>query len=308
MQHMFIFFYLVTLLIGAGALAVSGFVYHRTRNSLLGRYMLYLSSMTLLVLSYMFALSYANLNLAGVSFNLLLLIVSVSIISFALMMFSVAVFAHSLILEGTSTWRNVIAGVVSALTLVLMISSFNIDMAGKRISQSRGFPLYLAMALFYLMVVYSIGLKIAYWKRLDEERRAIARNITVLNLIFFPGVVYDLHLYMTHQVHIFTPLFYCVFAVLFTLYVAKRYSIGLKLTAADITEDSLGKALVAAGISSREKDIIRLMLDGLGNREIAERLFISLNTVKTHNRNIFRKMNVNSRFELVMKLKNASPE
>jgi DNA-binding CsgD family transcriptional regulator len=189
-----------------------------------------------------------------------------------------------------------------------MISSFNIDMAGKRISQSRGLPLYLAVALFYLMVVYSIGLKIAYWKRLDEERKAIARSITVLNLIFFPGVVYDLHLYMTHQVQIFTPLFYCVFAVLFTLYVARRYSMGLKLTAADITEDLLDKALVGAGISSREKDIIRLMFDGLGNREIAERLFISLNTVKTHNRNIFRKMNVNSRFELVMKLKNTSSE
>ena len=158
------------------------------------------------------------------------------------------------------------------------------------------------------MVVYSIGLKIAYWKRLDEERKAIARSITVLNLIFFPGIVYDLHLYMTHQVFVFTPLFYCVFSVLFTLYVAKRYSRGLKLTAADMTEDSLDKALVGAGISSREKDIIGLMLDGLGNREIAERLFISLNTVKTHNRNIFRKMNVNSRFELVMKLKNTSPE
>ena len=148
MQHIFIFFYLVTLLIGAGALAVSGFVYHRTRNRLLGHYMLYLSSMTLVVLSYLFALSYANLNLADVSFNLVLLIVSVSIISFALMMLSIPVFTHSLALEGTSTRRNVIAGVVSAITLVLMISSFNIDMAGKRISQSRGLPLYLALALF----------------------------------------------------------------------------------------------------------------------------------------------------------------
>ena len=308
MQHVFIFFYLAVLLIGAGALAVSGFVYHRTRNRLLGRYIFYLSSMTLVVLSYLFALSYANLNLADVSFNLVLLIVFVSIISFALMMFSIPVFTHSLVLEGTSAWRNVMAGVVSAITLVLMISSLNIDMAGKRMSQSRGLPLYLALALFYLVVVYSIGLKIAYWKRLDEERKAIARNIVVLNLIFFPGIVYDLHLYMTHQVFVFTPIFYCVFSVLFTLYVAKRYLRGLKLGTADITEDSLDKALAGAGISSREKDIIRLMIDGLGNRKIAERLFISLNTVKTHNRNIFRKMSVRSRFELVMKLKNTPPE
>jgi hypothetical protein len=125
MQHIFIFFYLAVLLIGAGALAVSGFVYHRTRNRLLGHYMLFLSSMTLFVLSYLFALSYANLNLANVSFHLVLLIVSVSIISFALMMLSIPVFTHSLVLEGTSTWRNAIAGVVSAIALILMISSFN---------------------------------------------------------------------------------------------------------------------------------------------------------------------------------------
>jgi DNA-binding CsgD family transcriptional regulator len=308
MQHMFIFFYLAVLLIGAGALAVSGFAYHRTRNRLLGHYMLYLSSMTLFVLSYLFALSYADLNLADISFSLVLLIVSVSIISFAVLMFSIPLFAHSLVLQGTSTWRNVIVGVVSAIALVLMISSFNIDMASKRISQTRGLPLYLAIALFYLMVVYSVGLKVAYWKRLKVERQAIARSITVLNIIFFPGVVYDLDLYLTHQVLIFTPLFYCVFSVFFTLYVARRYFIGLKSIATEITGESLDKALVGAGISSREKDIIQLMLNGLGNRDIAERLFISLNTVKTHNRNIFKKMNVKSRFDLVMKLKNISPE
>ena len=60
MQHVFVFFYLAVLLIGAGALAVCGLIYQRTRNRLLGHYMLYLSSMTLFVLSYMFALSYAS--------------------------------------------------------------------------------------------------------------------------------------------------------------------------------------------------------------------------------------------------------
>lgn len=308
MQHLFIFFYLVTLLIGAGALAVSGFVYNRTRNRLLGYYMLYLSSMTLFVLSYLFALSYANLNLEDISFGLVVLIVSVSLLSSAVLMFSIPVFSHSLVLKGTSTGRNVIVGVVSTITLVLMISSFNIDTASRHISQTRGLRVYLALTLFYLMVVYSIGLKIAYWKRLDGERRAITRNIAILNIVFFPGVVYDMHLYTTHQIHIFTPLFYCVFAVFFTVYIAKRYFVDLKSVAAEIAGVSLDKALARTGISSREKDIIHLMLNGLGNKDIAERLFISLNTVKTHNRNIFRKMNVKSRFELVMKLKNTSPE
>ena len=223
-------------------------------------------------------------------------------------MFSIAVFAHSLVLERAPTWRSVTVGVVSAITLVLMISSFNIDMVGEHISQTRDVRLYLALILFYLIVVYSIGLKIAHWKKLDGERKAITRSITILNIIFFPGVVYDLRLYSTHQVLIFTPLFYCLFATLFTVYVARRYFADLKSIASGVPRDSLERALARSGISSREKDIIELMLDGLGNKDIAERLFISLNTVKTHNRNIFKKMNVKSRFELVMKLRNTPPE
>lgn len=308
MQHMFIFFYLVTLLVGAGALAVSGFAYYRTRNGLLGRYLLYLSSLTLFVLSYVFSLSYASLNLTDISFSLLLLIVSVSAVSFALFMLSIPVFAHSLVMEGRSKWRNIIGAVVSAVALVLLVSSFNIDVASRHISQTRGVRLYSALVLFYLMVVYSIGLKLAYWRKLNEERKAITRSITVLNIIFFPGVVYDMHLYSTRQVLIFTPLFYCVFAAIFTFYVARKYLVDLKAMAAGIPGVSLDNALAGTGISSREKDIIQLMLYGLGNKQIAERLFISLNTVKTHNRNIFKKMHVKSRFELVMKIKNIPPE
>ena len=308
MRHMFIFFYLVTLLVGAGALSVSGFVYFRTRNRHLGRYLLYLSSLTLFVLSYVFALSYVSVNLADTRFVLVIVILSVSVISFALLMFSIPVFAHSLVLDGRSTWRNVISAVVSAAALVLMISSFNIDIAGRHISQTRGVQLYLALILFYLSVVYSLGLRLAHWKRLDEERKTITRSITVLNIIFFPGVVYDLHLYSTRQVLFFTPLFFCVFATLFTVYVARRYLVDLKSMTAGVPRESLENALAATGISSREKDIVRLMLEGIGNKEIGERLFISLNTVKTHNRNIFKKMDVKSRFELVMKLRNISPK
>jgi DNA-binding CsgD family transcriptional regulator len=189
-----------------------------------------------------------------------------------------------------------------------MISSFSIDVAGRRISQSRGLPLYLALALFYMLVIYSASLKIAYWKRLDVERQPIARGVAVLNIIFLPGLVYDLHLFSTRQVLAFTPLFYCVSSTLVTLHVAKRYFTDLRLiTATEVTGEYLDKALVGTDISPREKDIINLMLKGLSNKDIAHQLCISLNTVKTHNRNIFGKMGVKSRFELAMKLRN-NPE
>jgi len=53
--------------------------------------------------------------------------------------------------------------------------------------------------------------------------------------------------------------------------------------------------------SKRETEIIRLVADGLKNLDIAEKLFISLNTVKNHKKNILQKASVKSSSELVAK-------
>ncbi len=52
-------------------------------------------------------------------------------------------------------------------------------------------------------------------------------------------------------------------------------------------------------LSERELEVLRLVAQGLSNREIGERLFIALSTVKTHNRNIYGKLQVNRRTEAV---------
>ncbi len=56
-------------------------------------------------------------------------------------------------------------------------------------------------------------------------------------------------------------------------------------------------------LSSRELEVLHLIAAGLSNREIAEKLFISLNTVKTHTKNINSKLNVNSRTRAVARAK-----
>ncbi len=52
-------------------------------------------------------------------------------------------------------------------------------------------------------------------------------------------------------------------------------------------------------LSQRELKILQLIAQGLSNREIGERLFLALDTVKGHNRNIFDKLQVKSRTEAV---------
>jgi two-component system NarL family response regulator len=53
-------------------------------------------------------------------------------------------------------------------------------------------------------------------------------------------------------------------------------------------------------LTERELEVLRLVAQGLNNREIAKQLFISENTVKNHVRNILEKLQLHSRMEAVM--------
>ncbi len=56
-------------------------------------------------------------------------------------------------------------------------------------------------------------------------------------------------------------------------------------------------------LSKRELEILSLLAQGLSNAEIAAKMFISLSTVKTHNQNIFEKLDVKRRTQAVEKAK-----
>jgi len=56
-------------------------------------------------------------------------------------------------------------------------------------------------------------------------------------------------------------------------------------------------------LSKRELEILSLLAQGHSNREIAAKLFVSLSTVKTHNQNLFEKLDVKRRIQAVEKAK-----
>ena len=60
-----------------------------------------------------------------------------------------------------------------------------------------------------------------------------------------------------------------------------------------------GKEMARLGLSPREMEVLQLMAEGLSNQEIADRLFVSLNTIKTHSAKIFEKMDVRRRTQAV---------
>ena len=111
-------------------------------------------------------------------------------------------------------------------------------------------------------------------------------------------------LVIDHSIEIYAALIAAIFAVL-------GIWLGLKLTRPQkvVTSDTaspLGvpfvlneKKLEDLGITRRELDVLVLIASGMSNREIAEKLFVSENTVKTHSSRVFDKLGAKRRTQAV---------
>jgi DNA-binding CsgD family transcriptional regulator len=63
--------------------------------------------------------------------------------------------------------------------------------------------------------------------------------------------------------------------------------------------ESKKNELIEASLTSREKEILRLVADGLISKQIADKLYISVNTVNTHRQRIIEKLNVSNTYEAI---------
>lgn len=74
-----------------------------------------------------------------------------------------------------------------------------------------------------------------------------------------------------------------------------------RLSAASVPAN-LDRVMAKFAISKREAEILRLLLAGKSNKEIEDALFIAMATVKIHVHNIFRKVKVGSRLQLLLRI------
>lgn len=78
-----------------------------------------------------------------------------------------------------------------------------------------------------------------------------------------------------------------------------RKGVGEEADTLDSRRLESDETLQHLGITPRENEILALIAEGLSNREIGDRLFISENTVKTHSSRLFQKLEVNRRTQAV---------
>lgn len=148
---------------------------------------------------------------------------------------------------------------------------------------------------------------------INKNRDTILYGISLAFLLFFLKWIELRFIIINHTLEIYIGLI----ALLFT---GLGIWLALKLTKPKVETQIIEKEITTKntdfiineevmnelGISKRELEVLQLMADGLSNQEIAERLFVSLNTIKTHSSKVFEKMDVKRRTQAVEKAKRLS--
>jgi DNA-binding CsgD family transcriptional regulator len=218
------------------------------------------------------------------------------------LMFTIPIVTHAFFSVPHLKIKNAIWGTITIITAgIAHIAEFAIhnntlERAGD----------YIVKFAFISVIIYSFLINLYHHKKPPKNERGhhLSTKILILIGIFLPGLISD-----TFKLSpiLFFPLFYCGFSVIFTYYLIRNYSLQYQTSKTDqISSNTLPdeKVFEKYNISPREKEIISLILQGYSNHKIGETLFISLNTVKTHIRNIYAKLDIKSRYELIALLRN----
>jgi DNA-binding NarL/FixJ family response regulator len=69
-----------------------------------------------------------------------------------------------------------------------------------------------------------------------------------------------------------------------------------------LTTDKINPHLLSP-LSDREFEIVQLIYEGITNNQITEKIFVSINTLKTHLKNIYLKLDANTRYGVIVRLR-----
>ncbi|HEY2583936.1 MAG TPA: response regulator transcription factor [Mucilaginibacter sp.] len=122
--------------------------------------------------------------------------------------------------------------------------------------------------------------------------------ITALLILFRTASIYHFYSNIPNELYLaFFSILFLAIGIVLSRKLFVRTMIVNKQKPAVINQAELLKS----GISKREAEILLLIHDGLSNQQIAEKLFLSENTIKKHISNIFQKLQVERRTEAIKK-------
>jgi DNA-binding CsgD family transcriptional regulator len=302
MDHFLVFFFLLVLMLGVWtAFAIR---HHSvTYGTPIFRGLLrYLITFNLMVLGYLVA-KYSYTNVLGDNpFQYPPLIVSAA----SLVVFAIeSAVAWTVLdlgrhLRDTPPASNARRILLVALSLVGMSYAVGITILLQSGSLTWLVRTHLAMGLVMISVIVLVLVSVVAGRlpRLEEDRRNSARLLGGFLLLGYLAFAASVALPQSVQlVGSASALLWLNLAPWIWLRVrAQAY---VRVPSPGCAADAISSLAIRYGITKREQEIIELIVQGKSNKEIEAALFISFSTVKNHAYNIYRKLGVKSRAQLM---------
>jgi DNA-binding CsgD family transcriptional regulator len=276
--------------------------YYRTRDAQVGRFLLIALPLFLFTLIYFlhcYVSGRGNPLSPSAGEGLALIALIVVCLSLAAYVRGVVTYLVSIITEDKGKKRigliitNGLAGLFLLISVYLLIL-LNRDSWRQALSEALSdLFLYSSILLLIPTVVASIFLP-------RYRGRENYRLLTSILVAFYPMLLtipVDI-LMLSQSPFKLTLITHSLFCGFFFYYILRHYLAHYETPSEDL-EGRLPAYCRKYDISSREQEILRLLIEGRTNREIADALFISTNTVKTHVQNIYRKTGVTNRIRLI---------
>lgn len=158
-----------------------------------------------------------------------------------------------------------------------------------------------AISIFYVVIVM-----LATYQKIENKKvKVVVLTVSIVSFSVCPLMI-AANIW-PDMGNMLIPIVGLAYFIVFLVFLYVAISKEDKEAVKDSTNDLLTLDDVAQyGITGRELEVIRLIKQGLTNKEIASYLSISVNTVNNHIANIFSKTNVRSRIDLLNLLQKAS--
>jgi DNA-binding CsgD family transcriptional regulator len=311
MKHIQILFLVVNLIIGTSVIIYINNLRRRFIDDTLKHLLLYLLSFNLLIFVD-FNYKYTLYNIYGNNFNTYSAILAV-ILYFLV---SVAEFGMVFYLYHTSVSlknRNVSKYFVYTFGLLFAVY-FVGSIIGITAYYLKSIEKWLYLIhMVWIFAIYSLILSILidlflYSLRLKEHRTRL--NLLSFAIIMLVGYTFfaisnlDFYIFKLNISNL-DPFIFAILNLSPFLWLKFIYSKHLGESEHYSTNtDSFQNVINDHNISGREVEVIKLIVEGKSSKEIEDILNISLNTVKNHIYNLYKKLNVNSRSQLIRFINN----
>lgn len=291
-------YFFITFLVGIFSIGQSSiFFFKYFNNKIVRSYAIFMGLLTLKVFSWLAYSFVAVFDFCAPAFTIVYLIGNISIFFF---LWALTNFIHLFFKVPFGRWVNYFTlSVAITFSLHYLLTAF-----GQKFMHGVLDNLYIFSNISIVIFVYSIVIALLFYSRLEDRRmKTIGLTMALVTILFIPALIVDFFFSdFCKRYTILSPFFYITWNIL-AFYFTVRFH--------PFSPYERGEAAALSGndfnrhfdISSREQEILQLILKGCNNREIAEQLFISLSTVKTHLYRIYRKVDVNSRAQLIAKFR-----